>query len=243
MNVVERRREPVAPAAAAADLGGWVLAYLLTTLAKLALLAGVFRVDPLQARASDPRIYISEVATLLVMLPILTWLLHRRGGSWSDLGLRAPESWTRLGGLAVATTAAAFALNLSIRALSKLAGRGPTVSGYGDLRGHWVAILVVLVYMLFVVGFSEELIFRGFLMDRLAALFGGGRGAWSAAVATSAVVFGLLHANHGGLSILHATVIGLLFGVVYLRAGRALWVVIAAHSLFDTVQLLRAILF
>ena len=77
----------------------------------------------------------------------------------------------------------------------------------------------------------EEIVYRGFLMDRFTRLFGGGAGAsWLAALA-QALVFGLVHFQWGLGGILMTTIMGLVWGVGYLLCGRNLWIVIGAHSL------------
>ena len=86
-------------------------------------------------------------------------------------------------------------------------------------------------------GFLEELLWRGYLMNRLVELPGRQtRLAWVIALIASAVIFGLGHAYQGLAGILKTGLIGLVFGISYLVAGRNLWPLILAHALIDTLD-------
>ena len=85
-------------------------------------------------------------------------------------------------------------------------------------------------------GIFEEVIFRGVLIDRLRE---SGKGPWYVLVA-SALVFGLIHlTNAAGMDLpsllvqaLYSTVVGLLFGAIYLRSDD-IATVILAHAAID----------
>ena len=51
------------------------------------------------------------------------------------------------------------------------------------------------------------------------------------------VLFGVGHLYQGVSGILVNTAAGLVYGAVYLRAGRNLWAAIIAHGVYDTVGL------
>ena len=78
---------------------------------------------------------------------------------------------------------------------------------------------------------GEEILYRGYLMNLLAAR----RGAWFGLIASS-LVFGALHSY----TALHAAVLGLVFGLVYLRYD-SLWPGIALHSLYNLAAPLWAV--
>jgi membrane protease YdiL (CAAX protease family) len=75
------------------------------------------------------------------------------------------------------------------------------------------------------------------LITRLSALFGAQRVAKMAAVVIQAALFGLAHAFQGPTGMLTALVIGLVFGLAYVR-GHSLWPIIIAHGLIDTLGLI-----
>lgn len=172
----------------------------------------------------------------LVLVLGIRW---RRREPWATLGLVRPDSWWRtLLVVALATVVlyvvGLFALKIL---LPILGGAAPDVSRFTLLRGNLGMLAGLLVSVWITAAFIEEVVFRGFLMGRLAVVFGGGRGAWLASLGASAVIFGLLHAYQGLPGIVITGLLGLLLGALYLLARRILWVVILAHGLVDTISL------
>src|SRR4029450_2344582 len=95
-----------------------------------------------------------------------------------------------------------------------------------------LAVLGVF-YALIGAGFYEEFTFRGFLMQALAMLFGGSRGAWISACVVQGALFGAAHAYQNPLGIAITGTLGVLMGLIVLASGRNLWPVIIGHGLFD----------
>lgn len=91
-----------------------------------------------------------------------------------------------------------------------------------------------LFFLAFVIqGASEELLLRGFLMNRLRI----GRPVW-VAVLISSLTFAVLHLPNegaGGLALLNVFLFGLLASLLYLVTG-SLWVSMGAHSLWNFAQ-------
>jgi membrane protease YdiL (CAAX protease family) len=85
-------------------------------------------------------------------------------------------------------------------------------------------------------GFGEEVLWRGFLMDRLERLAGLRGRAWLV-LAVQAVLFGLPHAYQGMGGVVVTASVGLLLGWIRLRQRGNLWAVIIAHATVDTVMM------
>src|SRR5262249_47048999 len=83
------------------------------------------------------------------------------------------------------------------------------------------------------IGFSEELIARGYLIRRLEAL----TNSRSSSVAISAGIFALLHSYQGVFGVWGAFGTGILYGVLFAWTGRLLPVVVS-HALFDIVAMI-----
>jgi uncharacterized protein len=90
--------------------------------------------------------------------------------------------------------------------------------------------LLMTVVFVGVAPLTEELIFRGFLLQRWATKWG-----LTTALILSSLVFGLLHANVVGLSIF-----GLVMAVLYVQT-RTLWVPIAAHAFNNAIALVLSL--
>lgn len=105
-----------------------------------------------------------------------------------------------------------------------------------ELKGNSILLVERVAISIFVVGFAEEFIFRGFLMTRLASLFGGTSFAWVIAVISQAALFGLSHGYQGLYGIVLTGVLGIAFGLVYILGGRNLWIVIIGHGVYDAAH-------
>ena len=93
----------------------------------------------------------------------------------------------------------------------------------GGLNSQYPQLYNVLMLFLLLVyaPIVEELVFRGFLLQRWASKWGLRSG-----LITSSLLFGILHINNPvGL-----TLFGLVMGLLYVRS-RSLWIPIACHSL------------
>ena len=179
----------------------------------------------------------------MILRPILgfvaAWaVLHWRGEQWASLGLRRSTSlWLALG-----AAVGLYLLNMALSTwlvpiLAEWVApvRRPSFLGY--IRGNLGGFLTWLAIGWIVGAFIEELLFRGFLLNRVADVLGGGKAALAVGVVAQAVLFGALHFYGGAFAFLHATVFALANGVFYLLAGRNLWPLIIVHGAWNTVAI------
>ena len=87
-------------------------------------------------------------------------------------------------------------------------------------------------------GFGEEIIWRGFVMTRVAGLLGKGRRAWVASLLITSIAFGLLHFYQGASGVVMTGTTGLLLGTLFLLSGRNLWLPIITHGMLNTISFL-----
>ncbi len=176
---------------------------------------------------------------------VATWLMRRRAGTWRGLGLSWPagaRAWrSTLGWASVAVVSILAAMALVIEPVTSALGL-ETPAGAADrfqpLMGHPLRLAVYLVVVVWIgAALGEELQMRGFVLDRLAELFGRGKLGWGAAVATQAVIFGSLHAYQGLHGMIATAVIGAILAVIYLAAGRRLLPVVIGHGVMNTIIL------
>jgi membrane protease YdiL (CAAX protease family) len=117
-------------------------------------------------------------------------------------------------------------------------GKQPDLELFRALRGDvkWTLLAVAGAWTL--AAFGEEMVYRGYLMNRFADLMNRTPWAWIISLIVVHVGFGLAHAYQGITGIIDEGLAGFLFGVVYLRNGRNLAVPIIAHGLGDTIDFL-----
>jgi len=83
-------------------------------------------------------------------------------------------------------------------------------------------------------GFCEEIVFRGFLITYLMALFAPGDYAVWIAISVSTLIFAILHAYQGWLAILKIAALTFMFGVIFVLT-KSLWPVILLHFAVDFI--------
>jgi membrane protease YdiL (CAAX protease family) len=173
-----------------------------------------------------------------VLVLLCTWFLHRSGERWSDLGLTRPKRWWPvpllvLGGFVVLILAAHLVRNVLVPAMGlQPAPPSALLALRGDLPEY-------LFYATLVswgsAAFGEELLLRGFVLDRLLNVLGRSNiSAALLAIFIQAGLFGVLHL-HQGANALVATAAGLIFGLIWLLGGRNLWACIILHGVVDLV--------
>ncbi|MFV0644246.1 MAG: CPBP family intramembrane glutamic endopeptidase [Sphingomonadaceae bacterium] len=181
----------------------------------------------------------SVVSSVSGALLVVWFWLRADGTGMRAVDLSLPQSWPRA--LLIASGAAiAILLWFQIGGtLVRAAGFAPVDPGeviqYVTQSPASLVLWVVLVAW-FAAGFGEEVLWRGFLLDRLMHLPGiAGRA--GPAIIIQAILFGLPHMYQGGGGVIVTSVIGLFLGWLRIRTGGNLWPLIIAHAAVDTVMM------
>jgi membrane protease YdiL (CAAX protease family) len=173
--------------------------------------------------------FVLDAIVKMLLVAVGGGLVLLRGERLADIGLKRPESWTRtliIGvGLAVIVFVAIY--------LSEKAGFRRDLSRFKEVQGNLELTIYGVLYVFIGAGIYEEFTFRGFLMQGLAMLFGGSRGAWIGACILQGALFGAAHAYQNPLGIAITGTLGVVMGLIVLASGRNLWAVIIGHGLFD----------
>lgn len=175
---------------------------------------------------------------ILVALAIVSMRWRERAWSWASLGFKRPARWRDF--IVIALAAAVLRL-LSGYGLETLTAHfWPPIkapAGTSEIRGHLTLLLQWLLIVWVFAGVGEEIVYRGYLLNKLADALGRTRLAELIAVLGSAALFGLGHYYKGPAGILDSGVAGVILGAAYLISGRNLWTCVLAHGLIDTFGL------
>jgi membrane protease YdiL (CAAX protease family) len=176
----------------------------------------------------------SAVFVPLAAALVLAWAWMSRT-PLRNIGLVRPMSWLN-------TLAIGIALGIAAKFLMKalllpLLGAPAINPIFGDLAANPGRAIFLVFYILIGAAFSEELVFRGYMFERLGGLVGTSLLAQIVVVILSTAFFGALHYQQGISGIENASIGGLIAAVVYLINRRRLWTVIVMHAAFDLSSL------
>ncbi len=198
---------------------------------EFAIIAALFTAD------FQHHIYFSKMPWLF----LLAWIsLRWRGLAWRDVGLTRPANWQRTITIGVLCGIGMELLELFVTQplLVKFFHKMPDFSALGEMRGNWKLLLLFLALTWTMAAFGEEMVYRGYLMNRVAGLFRNPGVAWLISLILVSFVFGLAHIGEGIMGQVENMIDGLLLGVIFLATGCNLWAAIIAHGVTDTVDFL-----
>ena len=196
---------------------------------ELALIGSVFVAD------SFHHIYLSKTPYLLV----LGWIsLALRGQRWRTVGLSIPTDWQRhlMIGILVGASMELLELFVTQPLLVALTGKYPDLTDLKELVGSVPILLLALGASWVLAALGEELVWRGYALNRVLDAVGRTRIGWIISVAVVSLVFGLAHSPQGVTGVAENTIDGALLAVVYVACGRNLLAPIIAHGITDTID-------
>ena len=167
-----------------------------------------------------------------ILVLVWVWQSHT---PWREIGFVRPRSWAR-------TLAVGIAFGVAFKFLMKaivmpLLGAPPINQAFHYLAGNRAALPAAIYAMIVVAGFGEETVFRGFMFERFAKLFGSSVWAKTLIVLLTSVWFGLAHYSLQGLpGVEQATIFGVVFGTIMAVTGR-IFMLMVAHAAFDLTAL------
>jgi membrane protease YdiL (CAAX protease family) len=178
----------------------------------------------------------SEIPFLLLFGWLSLWL---RGIGWRAVGLKRPARWrkTLLPGIAVGVVYQFFTSYVIEPLIGLLTGKPTDLSQFTPIQGNVFLLCFYLLMAGTFAAFGEELIYRGYLMNRVAEL-GASSTPWAVSLVVVSVVFGVAHWQQGITGVVINIFAGVIYGALYLASGRNLWLPIIAHGVYDTVGLL-----
>lgn len=176
----------------------------------------------------------------LIMIIIGARLLQNQGRSWREIGLRSPASWLKTALLGVAAFVGAVILFVAVQAIAvgllDILGVAPSEidqSRFNPIEGNLPLFALMVVLAWTTIAFGEELFYRAFLITRMIDFTNIGRGF---SILIAGTIFGAVHFEEGPVGVLANASFGILFGWIFVRSSRNLWITIIGHGLINTLR-------
>ena len=174
-----------------------------------------------------------------VVVLLFIWL-KVRGAKLSDYGLRNfGPIWLFLVILVIAVASGILLPSIVDPIVESFLGSSQTetLSRFAALKGDLPLFLFVLPFGWVFAAFGEEFFYRGFLLENLRRILGGGAIATVIAIICQGALFGAAHYYQGMSGMITIGIGGIVLGLIYWAGGRRLWPMIAAHGIIDTIGL------
>jgi membrane protease YdiL (CAAX protease family) len=172
------------------------------------------------------------VGAVLAGAAMALGLLFARGGTLRDIGFKRPVRWWTVPLWAIGILGSWVAMQAVAPILVSrfVEIPDPDFSQYNPVSGNLRAALLMALVLPFTASIPEEIIYRGFLMDRLTKILGSRVGGAVMTVFVQSVFFGSVHFGWGLGGMIVTTMMGAVWGTAFLLCGRNLWIVIIAHT-------------
>jgi len=182
-----------------------------------------------------------------ILMLFLVWSgLKLRGESWKDFGLTFKT-------ITIKEALKVFMLSLLVLVLAgvgffigsiimvNITGmpESADMSGYDYLKNNIGMLLLTLVGVFIVSSFGEEVIYRGFLINRISQFGIDLKKGRIIAVILSSVIFGLAHYSWGAIGMVQTGFMGLALGICYIKLKKRLWILILAHAYMDATLMIQ----
>ena len=200
-------------------------------------LAGIAPYDS-QGRLSPAYVFALPLADAVVLLTLITAFLHLHGESLSDLLGRRSVVFEGVVGLLhiplvfLLAVTVMLAVRLFVPALQDVE-RNPFESLVSSPANAWVFVLVAVIG-----GGVREEIQRAFILHRFRQHLGGA----AVGLVLFSLIFGLGHSLQGTDVAITTGVLGLFWGIVYLRR-RSVVAPMVSHSGFNSAEIFRFAMF
>ncbi len=232
------------------NLKHWLKTHPLAKVIELiSVFLAAFLIVRLFVRTESDNLLYNQVVVWIanIVMLLLVWLgLKLRDQSWDHFGLSCKNVSAKAVGRKFLLSLLVFALAmlgflLGSVLMANITGipAAADMTGYDYLKNNPGMLILSLVGIYIVSSFGEEVVYRGFLINRLRELFGNKRIYLTLAVVISALIFGLAHYSWGPMGIVQTTFMGLALGICYLWLNKDLWILIISHAYMDTILMLQ----
>jgi membrane protease YdiL (CAAX protease family) len=197
------------------------------------------RIDP-ASKTDKAFIVAALIGGVLFSLPLLL-LMILGYYSFREMGFTKTRSWPRT--ILIGAVLAGFLFVVSKSVLSPISLVISNYIGGSDTQGiaqSWditdiKVFLGFLAASIFMGGILEEYIYRGFLLNKIAALFSNPFAGWAISIVLTNFAFMAWHVHWGVRGMIFAFLMGITISLLYLAIGRRIVPLMIAHAGYDVI--------
>lgn len=177
------------------------------------------------------------ISQTVLLVPFIWLALRIRTEPWTTIGFTLPAGTIKfiVLGVFAGVFMELFAVYLTTPWISGVFGVEPDYSELSEIQGNIQLLVLYLVLSWVLAAFGEEICFRGFLMKRIAQVFGETHWAWFISLVLASVVFGWGHTEQGISGWVQEGISGFLLGVLFLVSRKNLVLPIVAHGVSNSL--------
>ncbi|MBE9469294.1 MAG: CPBP family intramembrane metalloprotease [Bacteroidetes bacterium] len=109
------------------------------------------------------------------------------------------------------------------------------LQSFDGIKGNFINYIILSLFMWIVAGFGEEFLFRGYIVKRLAIIFGDTNYSWFMSVIITSIIFGLAHIYQGTSGVITTGIIGFIMGMIFFRHRKNLSIAMFTHGFYDMI--------
>ena len=173
-----------------------------------------------------PLLYI----TILITLWAIRW-------DWKYFGMTRPN-WPKTIIKAFLFSICLFLLSdfLIIPLLELYFGK-VDLSEISQIEGNFGNYVLYLLLGWIIGGFCEEFIYRGYVLKRLAIIFGNTNKTWLLSAIIASIGFGFVHYYQGTSGIIATGIIGFIFGLIFIYNRNNLMLLVLIHGIYNMIAI------
>lgn len=177
------------------------------------------------------------ISQTVLLVPFIWVALRLRKEPWSTIGFTLPAGTSKF--IVLGVLAGIFMELLAVYVTTPLISGAfsvePDYSELSEIQGNIHLLVLYLVLSWVLAAFGEEICFRGFLMKRIAQVFGDSQAAWLVSLVLASALFGWGHTEQGISGWVQEGFSGLLLGILFLVSRKNLVLPIVAHGISNSV--------
>jgi len=180
-----------------------------------------------------------DLGMILSFIIVILYLLigKNRKEKLISVGFKKPANW---GKLLLTTFLLGLAIEMSFQILinpiiESLTKSSIDLSVFAGIKGNLPTYLIYVLIGFVIGGLLEEMLFRGFLLTRVASFFKSEKIGFTLGILILSILFGLAHMYQGWSGVLNTGLTSVLLGIVFVKFDKDLWYAILTHGFIDFV--------